>query len=184
MNFSEEKDSLSHCFNDDTVYVERILKKVVSYSLNSYFNEEGMQMTLTTLRKNRLINLYKTICIFLKEELHNLMKVTKILLRFYIIRGSSKSRITKNLTNWMKTNMWYVNIKHQNIKHRRKVYVLFYSWTMNKLCEKENVVIGNTNNGAESSRFGFCNDPRAFYENAAHIVNFYLFKYHFDKKKF
>ena len=116
MNFSEEKDSLSHCFNDDTVYVERILKKVVSYSLNSYFNEEGMQMTLTTLRKNRLINLYKTICILLKEELHNLMKVTKILLRFYIIRGSSKSRITKNLTNWMKTNMWYVNIKHQNIK--------------------------------------------------------------------
>ncbi len=99
MNFSEEKDSLSHCFNDDTVYVERILKKVVSYSLNSYFNEEGMQMTLTTLRKNRLINLYKTICILLKEELHNLMKVTKILLRFYIIRGSSKSRITKNLTN-------------------------------------------------------------------------------------
>jgi hypothetical protein len=84
-------------------------------------------MTVTTLRKNRLIKLYKTICILLKGELHNLMKLTKILIA--LLYNPWKLSVAEK-PNKLNENEHVIR-KHQTSKHQTQKESLCFVLQLN-----------------------------------------------------
>jgi len=127
MNFSEEKDSLSHCFNGDMIYVKRIFKKIVSYSLNSLSQWRGYADDINNFMKGSFNKTRQNYLHLVKRRTTQFNESNKntdcvIINSVEVVRAESY---------WMKTNMWYVNIKHQTSKHQTQKESLCFVLQLN-----------------------------------------------------